>query len=240
MGINIGICELEAENSHCREYKTTVVKALVKDITGLEDVAEIDEYVTLDDAKALFPDWEAFIKRNRINEEADAIYMVKVKNEADADILRPRVNKKYTGWVALEGLTDEQKKTVLERSDAENRVTAWDQLDFDQMNGACASCPLSWDKGRGCIGAFGPNNSKLPEIAEKRGCPIIASALESSAIQKKFSPENAKAMKKEIEILTQALPEEGKVYVRRYGGVLERLDAVADVCIRENCRFYFF
>ena len=36
------------------------------------------------------------------------------------------------------------------------------------------------------------------------------------------------------------LPEEGKVYVRRYGGVLERLDAVADICVKEGCGFVFF
>ena len=48
------------------------------------------------------------------------------------------------------------------------------------------------------------------------------------------------ALKKEVEILTAALPEEGKVYVRRYGGVLERLDAVADICVKEGCGFIFF
>ena len=58
--------------------------------------------------------------------------------------------------------------------------------------------------------------------------------------QKRFSPEDAKNLKKEVEILTAALPEEGKVYVRRYGGVLERLDAVADICVKEGCGFVFF
>lgn len=240
MGINIGICELEAESALCRGYKTNFVKALVRDTAGIEDLVEIDEYVTLEEAKGLFPEWDDFIKRNRINEEADAIYMVKVKNADDAAKLGPLVKKKFTGWVSLEGLSDEQKETVLQRSDAENRVTGWDQLDFDEMNGICAKCPLSWDKGRGCIGAFGPNNSKLPGVAAKKDCPIIASAPESSQSQKKFSVEDAKAMKKEIEILRAALPEEGKAYVRWYGGVLDRLDAVADICIKENCRFYFF
>ena len=113
-------------------------------------------------------------------------------------------------------------------------------LEFDEMNGMCAKCPLSWDKGRGCMGAFGPNNSLLPEIAKKRGCVIVASAIESAAVQKRFSPEDAKTLKKEVETLTAALPEEGKVYVRRYGGVLERLDAVADICVKEGCGFIFF
>ena len=240
MGISVAICELEAKSALCKDYKTKLVKALVEDVSGLEDIVEIDEYVTLEDAKKLFPDWEAFIKRNRINEEADAIYMVKVKNDDDKAKLLPLVKKKYTGWVLLEGLSDAKKEEVLKRSKRENRITGWDLLEFDEMNELCAKCPLSWDKGRGCMGAFGPDNSLLPEIAKKRGCAIVASAVESAASQKRFSPEDAKNLKKEVEILTAALPEEGKVYVRRYGGVLERLDAVADICVKEGCGFVFF
>ena len=239
-GINIAICELEAKNALCKDYKTSIIKALVDDTKGLEDIVEVDEYVDLETAKKLFPDWDAFIKRNRINEEADAIYMVKVKNDDDKAKLQPSVKKKFTGWVVLEGLDESKKAEVLKRSKSENRITGWDCLDFDEMNGMCAKCPLSWDKGRGCIGAFGPENSLLPEIANKRGCPIVASALESSKQQKRFPPEDAKALKKEVEVLTAALPEEGKVYVRRYSGVLERLSAVADICEKENCGFFFF
>ena len=240
MGISISICELEAKSAPCKEYKTRIIKALVEDVTGLEDIVEVDEYVTLEDAKKLFPDWEAFIKRNRINEEADAIYIVKVKNDDDKAKLAPFIKKKFTGWVALEGLDDARREEVLKRSKRENRITGWDQMEFDEMNDMCAKCPLSWDKGRGCMGAFGPSNSKLPEIAEKRGCRIVASAVQSSVEQKRFSPEDAKELKKEVGILTAALPEEGKVFVRRYGGVLERLDAVADICMKEGCGFVFF
>ena len=240
MGISVAICELEAKSALCKEYKTKIVKALVDDVSGLEDIVEIDEYVTLEDAKKLFPDWEAFIKRNRINEEADAIYMVKVKNDDDKAKLLPKVQKKYTGWVVLEGLSDAKRDEVLKRSKHENRITGWDLLEFDEMNELCAKCPLSWDKGRGCMGAFGPDNSLLPEIAKKHGCAVVASAVESAASQKRFSPDDAKNLKKEVEILTAALPEEGKVYVRRYGGVLERLDAVADICVKEGCGFIFF
>ena len=240
MGISIAICELEAKSALCKECKTNIVKALVEDISGLEDIVEIDEYVTLDQAKKLFPGWDDFIKRNRINEEADAIYMVKVKNDDDRAKLQPYVQKKYTGWVTLEGLDAAKREEVLKRSKRENRITGWDRLEFDEMNEMCAKCTLSWDKGRGCMGAIGPDNSKLPEIAGRRGCPIVASAIESSAEQKRFSPEDAKELKKEVVVLADALPEEGKVYVRRYGGVLERLDAVADICMKENCGFFFF
>ena len=240
MGISIAICELESENALCKDYKTNIVKALVDDVKGLEDIVEIDEYVTLEDAKKLFPDWEAFIKRNRINEEADAIYVVKVKNDDDMAKLKPYVKKKFTGWVSLEGLDAAKKEEVLNRSKKENRITGWDRLEFDEMNEMCAKCTLSWDKGRGCMGAFGPENSKLPEIAEKYGCSIVASAVKSSQDQKRFPPEDAKKLKEEVAKLTQVLPDEGKVFVRRYGGVLERLDAVADVCMKDGCGFFFF
>ena len=240
MGINIAICELESKNALCKDYKTGIIKVLVDDVKGIEDIVEIDEYVSLDDARKLFPGWGDFIKRNRINEEADAIYMVKVKNDDDRAKLQPFVQKKYTGWVTLEGLDDAKKEEVLKRSKRENRITGWDRLEFDEMNDMCAKCTLSWDKGRGCMGAFGPENSKLPEIAGRRGCPIVASIPESSASQKRFTPDDAKELKKEVCILTDALPEEGKVYVRRYSGVLERLDAVADICMKENCGFFFF
>ena len=133
-----------------------------------------------------------------------------------------------------------KREEVLKRSKKENRFTGWDGLEFDEMNEMCAKCALSWDKGRGCMGAFGPENSKLPEIAEKHGCKIVASAVKSAEEQRRFSAEDAKVLKEEVAKITAVLPDEGKVFVRRYGGVLERLDAVADVCIKEGCGFIFF
>ena len=240
MGINIGVCELEAENAKCRPYKQKFVKVHLKDVTGFEAAADVDEYVTLDDAKALFQDYDAFIKRNRINIEADAIYMEKVKNADDMEVLRPKVQRKYTGWVRMDDLDDDGKKRAIDSSNPDDRLTGWDMVDFDSMNEMCSTCPLSWDKGRGCIGAFGPENSLLPQVAEKRGCRIIASALESSKSQRRFSPEDAEELLKEVAILKEALPEEGKLYVKRYSGPLERLEALAQVSVKEKCGFLFF
>ena len=240
MGISIAICELESKNALCRECKGTLYKVLVEDVTGLEDICEVDEYVTLEKAKELFPDWDGFVKRNRIAEDVDAIYMVKVKKDEDRAVLAPFVQRKYTGWVALEGLSGDRREEVISRSKPENRITGWDRLEFDEMNDMCARCKLSWDKGRGCMGAFGPTTSKLPEVAGRRGCPIVASVVESSEEQKRFSAEDAEELKREVGVLRAALPEEGKVYVSRYGGVLDRLEAVADVCISEGCGFVFF
>ncbi len=240
MGINIGVCEMEAKNAICREDKMSYTKVIVSDPSSFGDAAEIDEFVTLEDAKAIFPDYDDFIKRNRINEESDAIYIGKVKKDDDLEKLGPKVQKKYTGWVLLDKLDESKRKEAIDSSRPDDRLTRWDLLDFDQMNEACAKCPLSWDKGRGCIGAFGPNNSLLPQIAEKHGCGIIASALKSSEEQKRFTPEDAKELLREVEVLKAALPEEGKLYVRRYSGPLERLEALANVSVKEDCGFLFF
>ncbi|MCQ2052496.1 MAG: hypothetical protein MJZ03_00930 [archaeon] len=238
MGIKIAICETECKNALCTPYKTKIVKVMVNDVEGFENISEVEEFVTLDDAKKIFTDWEAFIKRNRISKETDAIYMVKIKNDDDKIKLTPKMQKKYTGWINVESLSDTEKERVLVASKPENRITEWDRMEFDEVNDICANCQLSWCKG--CIGTFGSDNSKLPEIADKKGCPLIASIPKSSEEQKRFSSEEARELKREVNILNAALLEEGKIFVRRYGRALERLDAVADICIRENCGFFFF
>ena len=129
---------------------------------------------------------------------------------------------------------------MLSASKKENRLTGWDMLSFDEMNEMCLKCKLSWDKGRGCIGSFGPSDSLLPGIAEKRGCKIVASVPEGVSSGRIYTPDDAKVLLKEIELLTEALPEEGKMMVRRYSGPLERMNAVAGISVSEGCGFYFF
>ncbi len=238
MGINIGIMEMEAPSAPCKELRSRLIKVHMKDMTGFEDAADFDEFVSYEDAKAVFPDWEAFVKRNRLNEDADAVYIEKVKKADDIERLRPYAKRVPTGWVSMEGLSEERVAEASERS--EDRITGWDQLDFDEMNAMCAECPLSWDKGRGCIGAFGPDNSLLPEIAGRHGCPIVASVPQAVAEGRRFTPEDAEQLLKEVEVLKAALPEEGKMMVRRYSGPVERMELVAQISVKEGCGFYFF
>ncbi len=238
MGINIGIMEMEAPSAPCKELRSRLIKVHMKDMTGFEDAADFDEFVSYEDAKAVFPDWEALVKRNRLNEDADAVYIEKVKKADDIERLRPYAKRVPTGWVSMEGLSEERVAEASERS--EDRITGWDQLDFDEMNAMCAECPLSWDKGRGCIGAFGPDNSLLPEIAGRHGCPIVASVPQAVAEGRRFTPEDAEQLLKEVEVLKAALPEEGKMMVRRYSGPVERMELVAQISVKEGCGFYFF
>ncbi|MDR1404531.1 MAG: hypothetical protein LBJ20_03045 [Candidatus Methanoplasma sp.] len=240
MGISIGICETDAKSALCRDLRMTVLRVRVDDLTGMEDMTEYDERVPLGDAKSAVGDWGAFLKRNRIGADADSIYIDKLKNDSDIDLLRPLADKVSTGWVAMDRVGAEDKERVLAASKKENRLTGWDMLSFDEMNEMCLRCDLSWDKGRGCIGSFGPNDSLLPEIAGKRGCRTVASVPEGARTGRIYTSDDAKILQKEIEVLGAALPEEGKMMVRRYSGPLERMGAVARISIKEGCGFYFF
>ena len=220
MGISIAICEKDAPSAPCAKAKKEIKKVLVDDYKPFGDAAENYEIVTLEDAHAVFPDYEAFAKRNRINDETDVIYMEKVKKEDDLAALRPKAVRRYTGWIDLSKLNAADAEKAISMSLPENRITGWDQVDFDEANAICAACPLSWDKGR--------------------GCRIVASAPEGARTGRIYTPEEAKELAKEVKILADIMPEEGKMAVRRYSGPVERLGLVADISVKEGCGFYFF
>ena len=240
MGINIGICETEAPSAPCGELRGNIVKVHLEDPSGFEEHMEYDVRVDLETAKEAVGDWDAFIKRNRINPETDAVYMDKVKKDDDRALLEPLAQRVCTGWIVVEGLPEDVRRQVLEKSGSEDRLTGWDMLSFDEMNEMCANCPLSWDKGRGCIGAFGPDNSLLPEIAGRHGCPIVASVPDAVKEGKRFTSEDAEELLREVAVLREALPEEGKMMVRRYSGPVDRMEAVAKISVSEGCGFFFF
>ena len=240
MGINIGICETEAPSAPCRELRANIVKVHLDDPTGYEQYMERDVKVDLETARQAVGDWDAFIKRNRINPDTDAIYIDKVKKEEDRAVLEPLSESVCTGWITTEGLPGDVKDEVISKASPEDRLTGWDMLSFDEMNEMCANCPLSWDKGRGCIGAFGPDNSLLAEIAGRHGCGIVASVPDAVKEGRRFTSEDAKELLREVEVLRAALPEEGKMMVRRYSGPVDRMEAVAKISVSEGCGFFFF
>jgi hypothetical protein len=86
----------------------------------------------------------------------------------------------------------------------------------------------------------GPRNPMLPGIAEKAGCPIIAGVPAAAETMRKFTPKDAEALLKEVEIMRPALVADSKMAVHRYSGVLDRLEAMAKACIANDCGFYFF
>ncbi len=240
MGLNMAICELEAENALCRKMKVETIRVLVEPVDGFEDYSGHDMVVSLDKARESVDDWEGFLKRNRLGSDVDSIYLEKVKNKDDLKALEPLAEKRYTGWVELSEVPAADAERALAASLPENRITAWHMLSFDEMNETCARCGLSWDKGRGCIGTFGPSNSLLPDIASRHGCKIVGSVFELSEKAERLSPDQAKELIDEVAKLRLVLPGEGKMMVRRYSGVLDRMEAMAEACVKEGCGFYFF
>ena len=90
MGVSIAICELDTDASACKNAKTSILKVNLKDVTGFESCAEFDLLVPVAAAKTVFgAEFDAFAKRNRVDNEAESIYLDKVKNDSDKQKLAP-------------------------------------------------------------------------------------------------------------------------------------------------------
>lgn len=240
MGISMAICELDSIDSLCKKDKETIIKARLPSVQGIEACADYDETVMIEDAKRIFSsDWEGFLKRNRLDGDRDSFLLEKVKKEEDAAKLRPVAKKIYTGWVVLAKMSPEQAQNAVKSAGPDNLLTKWDTVPLEETNMICGKCPMSWDKGRGCIGSFGPENSQLPEIAKKYGLAIVTRVPELAASREKLTAGDAKKLADECKVLKEKLEVEGKGPARRYGGVVERMEIMADLCARNGMRFYF-
>ncbi|HOO04660.1 MAG TPA: hypothetical protein PLJ11_08075, partial [Methanomassiliicoccales archaeon] len=103
MGVSMAICELDSDSALCKAGKAQLLKVHLKDVSGFEDLAEYDIVVPLDRAtQVLGAEWEAFLKRNRLDPEVGMVYLDKIKNEADRQLLAAEGRKRYTGWIALD------------------------------------------------------------------------------------------------------------------------------------------
>jgi hypothetical protein len=239
MGISMAICETECKNALCREAKLNVLKVLVKDPSKYGDAAEFEITMAIEDVLKAFPDGDAFLKRNKIGSDVCTLYIERVKDANDLAVLEKIMKKNYTGWVDLSKVNASVKAELLNDTNAE-RQTDWDTLSFEEMAELCKKCTLSWDKGRGCLGSFGPDNGLLPGIAAKYNCVITASVPDGVAKKRIYTKDDASALVKEIPVLRDALVKEGKLAVSRYSGAVDRLEAVATISVNEGCGFKFF
>lgn len=236
----MAICELDSVNSLCKVGKETIIKARLGSVQGLEAFADYDEVVAMADAKQVFAsDWEGFLKRNRLDGDRESFLLEKVKKEEDVAKLRSVAKKDYTGWVVLAKMSPSQAKDAVAKAGGDNLMTQWDTVPLEETNAICGRCGMSWDKGRGCIGSFGPEDSQLPDIAKKHGLAIVARVPELAQSREKLTPQDAKKLVEECKVLKVKLPEEGKGPARRYGGVVERMEAMADLCAKNGMHFYF-
>jgi len=59
--------------------------------------------------------------------------------------------------------------------------------------------------------------------------------------KKVFSNDDASELIREVKVLREKIPseEKGKLLLSRYGGVLDRLEKVANIALKYKTRFYF-
>ncbi len=242
MAINMAITELESDKALCRDKKLTTVKVFFDDPGRYGKYVEVDRIVDIKKAaeKLGKERMDAFLKESRLKAEGDELYLEKVKDEGDRNMLEPFVKEVKTNWIVLQKVPAELRKEMTEASKKENLVTEWDMLEFDEMYATCAKCGLSWDSKKGCVGNFGPSASPVPALAKKYGLPTL-SKVEKLAEQKKvLTPKDAEALLKEVKALREKSPVEGKMIARRIEGTLNRLEAIASCAKGFNVGFYFF
>ena len=242
MGLNMAITELESDKALCKGKKLSVVKVFLEDPSRWEKVVEVDRIVDLKKAadKLGKDKVDAFIKKSKLKVEGDELYLEKVKDENDRKMFEPFVKEVKTKWILMEKVPADQKKEVVAVAKKENTVTEWDLLEFDEMYATCGKCGLSWDNKKGCVGNFGPSASPVPELARKHGLSILSKVDQLADQRKILSSEDADELLKEVKVLREKAPAEGKVIVRRIEGTLNRLEAMAKCAKDYNVGFYFF
>ena len=242
MGLNMAVMELESDKSLCKGRKLSVVKVFLDDPSRWDKIVEVDRIVDLKKAaEKLGKDKVyAFVKKSKLKVEGDELYLEKVKDENDRKMFLPFVKEVKTKWILMEKVPSDQKKDVSAAAKKENTVTEWDMLEFDEMYATCGKCGLSWDNKKGCVGNFGPSGSPVPELAKKHGLNILSKVNELAEQKKVLTPKDADELLREVKVLREKTPAEGKMIVRRIEGTLNRLEAIAKCAKDYNIGFYFF
>lgn len=242
MGLNMAITELESSKSLCRERKLTMAKVYVNDPSKWGDLVEVDRIVDLAAArKRLGADKvDEMLKRSRAKVEGDELYLEKVKDEADQKLLAPFVKEVKTNWIVMSNVPTARRDEVLGASVRENSITEWDLLEFDEMYETCAKCGLSWDNKKGCVGNFGPSTSPVPDLAKKFQLSLLSDVENLASKKKVLTSKEAEALLREVKVLREKTPAEGKMMVRRIDGTLNRLEAMASCAKKYEVGFYFF
>jgi len=242
MGLNMAITELESDKALCKGKKLSTVKVFLENPGRWEKYVEVDRIVDLKAAaERLGKDkLDALLKKMRVKVEGDELYLDKVKDPEAQKALAPFVKEVKTRWILVEKVPQAEVKDLISAAKKENTVTEWDLLEFDEMYATCGRCGLSWDNKKGCVGNFGPSGSPVPELAKKYGLNMLASVNEAAETKKVFSPKDADELLREVRLLREKAPAEGKMTVRRIEGTLNRLEAMAKCAKEYGVGFYFF
>jgi hypothetical protein len=242
MGLNMAITELESDKALCKGRKLSVTKVFLDEPGRWEKYLEVDRIVDLKKASEKLGKerMDVFFKKSKLKVEGDELYLEKVKDDADRKMFEPFVKEVKTKWVLTEKVPSGERKDIVAAAKKENSVTEWDMLEFDEMYATCAKCGLSWDNKKGCVGNFGPSGSPVPELAKKYGLSILAKVNDLAEKKTVLLPKDADQLLKEVKVLREKSPAEGKMIVRRIEGTLNRLDAIAKCAKDYNVGLYFF
>ena len=238
----MAITELDSDKALCKGKKLSTVKVFLEDPSRWEKNVEVDRIVDLKKAteKLGQEKIDAFLKKSRLKVEGDELFLEKVKDESDRKMLQPFVKEVKTKWILVEKVPSAERKDLVSAAKKENTVTEWDMLEFEEMYATCAKCGLSWDNKKGCVGNFGPSGSPVPELAKKYGLKLLAGVNELAESKKTMSPNDADELLKELKVLREKSPAEGKMIVRRIEGTLNRLESIANCAKDFKVGFYFF
>jgi len=242
MGLNMAIMELESDKALCKGKKLSTVKVFLENPGRWDRYVEVDRIVDLKAAAAKLGQdkLDAMLKKMRVKVEGDDLYLEKVKDPADQKVLAPFVKEVKTRWILVEKVPPSEAKDLVAAAKKENTVTEWDLLEFDEMYETCGKCGLSWDSKKGCVGNFGPSGSPVPDLAKKHGLSMLAGVNEAAETKKVFTPRDADELLREVKVLREKAPAEGKMMVRRIEGTLNRLEAMAKCAKEYGVGFYFF
>jgi hypothetical protein len=242
MGLNMAITELEAEKALCRTKKMMLAKVYVDDPSKWTGLVEVDRVVDLKKAAAKMgkEKLDAMLKKGRLAPEGDELYLEKVKDPEDQKALSAFASEVKTNWIVLEKVPADKRKDVIAAANKANSVTEWDLVEFDDMYATCAKCGLSWDNKKGCVGNFGPSGSPVPDLAKKYGLPLLAKVDELGEKKTVLTSKDAEEILREVKVIRERSPAEGKMIVRRIEGTLNRLEALASCSKEYGVGFYFF
>jgi len=242
MGLNMAITEIESDKALCKGKKLSTVKVFLDDPGRWDKFVEVDKIIDLKAAAAKLGQdkLDAIIKKTRLKVEGDEVYLEKIKDPADQKTFAPFVKEVKTKWILVEKVPSAERKDLIGTAKKENTVTEWDLLEFDEMYATCGKCGLSWDNKKGCVGNFGPSGSPVPELAKKYGLNLLAKVNEAAEQKKIFTSKDADELLKEVKVIREKSPAEGKMIVRRIEGTLNRLEAMAKCAKDYNVGFYFF
>lgn len=234
------IKELESDKALCREMKNTTAQVNLKDNGRFSKYCLRNYFVDLGAAAQKLGDAKIkeIKKRNGVRGTGE-IKAEKITDKSDLETLKPFTREEVTTWVDLLAQPKNVVDEIMSSGLVSDTMNSWDMLSFEQMGEICGKCPLSWDKGRGCVATLMPGDSPLPEIARKAGIQFIAEIPRYAEEKTVFDGSKAKELLADIPKLRAAVEKEGKQMANRLKGVIERLESAAKVCAEHNVKFYF-